>query len=49
MIIRAAQTGNLAEKVDESKLISLLEQISEKNQQKTKITIQRKKAFDDDF
>eukprot|EP01133_Synstelium_polycarpum_P018044 gene18044-21539_t len=39
MIINAAQTGRLTEKVDEPKLISLLEQISEKSA-KTTITTQ---------
>lgn len=38
MILRAAQSGQLAEKVDENKLIQLLEQIAEK-QTKTKITV----------
>jgi len=48
MIIRAAQTGQLGGKVDEQRLISLLEQISEK-EKKTKITIKRRTVDDDDF
>jgi programmed cell death protein 5 len=38
IILRAAQSGQLAEKVDEKKLIQLLEQIAEK-QTKTKIIV----------
>jgi programmed cell death protein 5 len=38
MIIRAAQMGQLGEKVDENRLISLLEQISE-SKASTKITV----------
>jgi len=46
-IIRAAQSGQLASKIDENKLIQMLEQSSEK-QGKPKITIQRKKRDSDD-
>lgn len=38
MIIRAAQSGQLGGKVDEQKLISLLEQISSQKKE-TKITV----------
>ncbi|EFA77623.1 hypothetical protein PPL_12230 [Heterostelium album PN500] len=47
MIINAAQTGRLQEKVDEPKLISLLEQISEKAT-KTNIIMKRRTIDDDD-
>ncbi|GJP50796.1 hypothetical protein CLOM_g9959 [Closterium sp. NIES-68] len=49
LIIRGAQTGQLAERVSESRLITLLEQINEQTQQRTKVTIQRRRsALDDD-
>ena len=36
--------------LSEDRLVGLLEQISEKNSARTKVTIQRKRpAFDDDF
>ncbi|CAI5519837.1 unnamed protein product, partial [Closterium sp. Naga37s-1] len=38
LIIRGAQTGQLAERVTESRLITLLEQINEQTQQRTKVT-----------
>jgi len=47
LIISAAQRGQLNEKVDEPKLISLLEQISEKAP-KTTITMKRRTIEDDD-
>jgi len=47
LLIRAAQTGQIGEKVDENRLISLLEQLSEK-EKKTTITIKRRSALDDD-
>ena len=47
MILRAAQSGKLAEKIDEPKLIQLLEQLSDKKSQ-TKIKIQRKRFDEDD-
>ncbi|KAK5583209.1 hypothetical protein RB653_004800 [Dictyostelium firmibasis] len=47
LIIRAAQTGQLREKVDENKLISLLEQLNEKTK-KTTITMKRRTIEDDD-
>eukprot|EP01120_Amphizonella_sp_Union-15-10_P000596 TRINITY_DN1063_c0_g1_i2.p1 TRINITY_DN1063_c0_g1~~TRINITY_DN1063_c0_g1_i2.p1 ORF type:complete len:125 (-),score=33.73 TRINITY_DN1063_c0_g1_i2:142-516(-) len=47
MIINAAQTGRLGAKVDEQKLIQLLEDISEQTKQ-TKVTFQRKNRLDDD-
>jgi len=47
MILRAAQSGQLGGMVDEQNLISLLGQLS-KNTTQPKITIQRKKRFDED-
>lgn len=35
--------------VSEERLIELLEQVNEQTKQKTKVTIQRRRAFDDDF
>lgn len=50
MIINAARRGALGEKVSEDRLIDLLEQVNEKSAAaKTKVTIQRRRAFDDDF
>ena len=48
MIINAARRGALGEKVSEERLIDLLEQVNEKTAAKTKVTIQRRRAFDDD-
>lgn len=48
MIINAARRGALGEKVSEERLIDLLEQVNEKASQQTKVTIQRRRAFDDD-
>eukprot|EP01102_Stenamoeba_stenopodia_P022894 TRINITY_DN9706_c0_g1_i2.p1 TRINITY_DN9706_c0_g1~~TRINITY_DN9706_c0_g1_i2.p1 ORF type:complete len:118 (+),score=26.48 TRINITY_DN9706_c0_g1_i2:78-431(+) len=49
MIIQAAQYGQLTGKVDEPKLISLLEQISERKQKTTVTVIRRKNNnWDDD-
>jgi programmed cell death protein 5 len=53
MILAAAQRGQLHEKVSEQRLVSMLEQISEKQGgaeagRGPKITIQRRRAFDDD-
>lgn len=39
MVLRAAQTGQLTQKVDEAKLITLLEQLTEKQAKPTKITV----------
>ncbi|KAJ9530816.1 hypothetical protein QJQ45_028704, partial [Haematococcus lacustris] len=47
MILGAAQRGQLSEKVSEQRLVSMLEQISEKQGGGPKITIQRRR-FDDD-
>ncbi|EGG24851.1 hypothetical protein DFA_03096 [Cavenderia fasciculata] len=47
MLVNAAQTGRLSEKVDEQKLISLLEQISEKAK-KTTVIMKRRTIEDDD-
>ena len=49
MIIGAARRGALGEKVTEERLIDLLEQVNERSGTKTKVTIQRRRAFDDDF
>jgi len=35
--------------VSESRLISLLEQMNEQSSSKTKVTIQRRRALDDDY
>eukprot|EP00741_Cyanophora_paradoxa_P022602 tig00000248_g21827.t1 len=48
LLLRAAQTGQLREKVDEPRLINMLEQINESTQKETKITIQRRRVDDDD-
>lgn len=49
MIISAARRGGLSGKVTEERLVDLLEQVSDQSTGKaTKITIQRRKAFDDD-
>mmetsp|Transcript_12208 Transcript_12208/g.24547 ORF Transcript_12208/g.24547 Transcript_12208/m.24547 type:complete len:122 (-) Transcript_12208:821-1186(-) len=50
MIIGAARRGALSEKVSESRLIELLEQVNEQSgQRKTTVTIQRRRmAFDSD-
>jgi programmed cell death protein 5 len=48
MIIAAARRGALGEKVTEERLIDLLEQVNERTAAKTKVTIQRRRAFDDD-
>lgn len=49
MIIGAARQGALREKVTEERLIELLEQVNERAEKKTTVTIQRRRrAFDDD-
>ncbi|GKU94240.1 hypothetical protein SLEP1_g7766 [Rubroshorea leprosula] len=50
VILRAAQMGQIAEKVSEEKLISLLEQINTQTTKQTKVTIQRRRSVleDDD-
>lgn len=48
MIINAARRGAIGEKVTEERLIDLLEQVNERTTSKTKVTIQRRRAFDDD-
>ncbi|KAJ7947263.1 DNA-binding protein [Quillaja saponaria] len=50
VILRAAQMGQVAEKVSEEKLISLLEQINNQTSRQTKVTIQRRRSVleDDD-
>ncbi|XP_024315371.1 uncharacterized protein LOC100842744 isoform X1 [Brachypodium distachyon] len=49
VILRAAQTGGISEKVSEERLISLLEQINTHTTKQTKVTIQRRRnVLDDD-
>ncbi|XP_047318665.1 DNA-binding protein DDB_G0278111-like [Impatiens glandulifera] len=50
VIIRAFKMGQIAEKVSEEKLISLLEQINTQTSKQTKVTIQRRRSVleDDD-
>ncbi|KAJ1687407.1 Double-stranded DNA-binding family protein [Rhynchospora pubera] len=50
VILRAAQMGQISEKVSEEKLISLLEQINTQTSKQTKVTIQRRRSVleDDD-
>ncbi|KAF5176613.1 Programmed cell death protein [Thalictrum thalictroides] len=48
VILRAAQMGQIAEKVSEEKLISLLEQINNQTTKQTKVTIQRRRSVLDD-
>ncbi|KAI3870820.1 hypothetical protein MKX03_006804 [Papaver bracteatum] len=50
VILRAAQMGQIAEKVSEERLISLLEQINTQTTKQTKVTIQRRRSvLDDDY
>ncbi|WCJ27344.1 double-stranded DNA-binding family protein [Euphorbia peplus] len=48
VVLRAAQMGQIAEKVSEEKLISLLEQINTQTTRQTKVTIQRRRSVLDD-
>ncbi|PRQ29362.1 hypothetical protein RchiOBHm_Chr5g0013081 [Rosa chinensis] len=49
VILRAAQMGQIAEKVTEERLISLLEQINNQTTKQTKVTIQRRRnVLEDD-
>ncbi|OAY78637.1 Uncharacterized protein C23C4.09c [Ananas comosus] len=50
VLLRAAQTGQISEKVSEERLISLLEQINTQTSKQTKVTIQRRRSVleDDD-
>ncbi|XP_044496795.1 DNA-binding protein DDB_G0278111-like [Mangifera indica] len=50
ILLRAAQMGQIVEKVSEEKLISLLEQINTQTSKQTKVTIQRRRSVleDDD-
>ncbi|KAI5019635.1 hypothetical protein ZWY2020_044523 [Hordeum vulgare] len=49
VLLRAAQTGGISEKVSEERLISLLEQINTHTSKQTKVTIQRRRnVLDDD-
>ncbi|CAM9135370.1 unnamed protein product [Chrysoparadoxa australica] len=47
MLINAARQGKLGGKVGEEQFIQMLEQISTQMETKTKVTIQRRKYFDD--
>jgi len=48
VLLRAAQTGGISEKVSEERLISLLEQINTQTTKQTKVTIQRRRSVLDD-
>ncbi|EEF42709.1 DNA-binding protein DDB_G0278111 [Ricinus communis] len=48
VVLRAAQMGQIVEKVSEEKLISLLEQINNQATKQTKVTIQRRRSVLDD-
>ncbi|KAK1282471.1 hypothetical protein QJS10_CPB22g00826 [Acorus calamus] len=50
VVLRAAQMGQITEKVSEERLISLLEQINTQTSKQTKVTIQRRRSVleDDD-
>ncbi|XP_065878235.1 uncharacterized protein [Euphorbia lathyris] len=48
VVLRAAQMGQIVEKVSEEKLISLLEQINTQTTKQTKVTIQRRRSVLDD-
>lgn len=49
MILTAVKRGALREKVTEERLIELLEQVNERQGQRTKVTIQRRRrVFDED-
>ncbi|KAK8664603.1 hypothetical protein V6N13_084384 [Hibiscus sabdariffa] len=48
VLLRAAQTGQIVEKVSEERLISVLEQINTQTTKQTKVTIQRRRSVLDD-
>ncbi|KAK9267150.1 hypothetical protein L1049_009570 [Liquidambar formosana] len=48
VLLRAAQMGQIVEKVSEERLISLLEQINNQTTKQTKVTIQRRRSVLDD-
>lgn len=49
VVLRAAQMGQITEKVSEEKLISLLKQINDQTSKPTKVTIQRRRnVLEDD-
>uniref|UniRef100_A0A0E0L5A9 Uncharacterized protein n=1 Tax=Oryza punctata TaxID=4537 RepID=A0A0E0L5A9_ORYPU len=48
VLLRAAQSGGISEKVSEERLISLLEQINTHTSKQTKVTIQRRRSVLDD-
>ncbi|KAK3430761.1 hypothetical protein EUGRSUZ_E02375 [Eucalyptus grandis] len=49
VVLRAAQMGQIVEKVSEERLITLLEQINTQTTKQTKVTIQRRRnVLEDD-
>ncbi|KAL8507260.1 hypothetical protein ACS0TY_017977 [Phlomoides rotata] len=48
VILRAAQSGQIVDKVSEERLISLLEQINTQTAKETKVTIKRRPSVLDD-
>lgn len=48
VVLRAAQMGQIVEKVSEERLISLLEQINTQTTKETKVTIRRRPSVLDD-
>ncbi|KAK6268531.1 hypothetical protein QUC31_012691, partial [Theobroma cacao] len=48
VLLRAAQMGQIVEKVSEERLISMLEQINTQTTKQTKVTIQRRRSVLDD-
>ncbi|XP_039133999.1 DNA-binding protein DDB_G0278111-like [Dioscorea cayenensis subsp. rotundata] len=49
VVLRAAQMGQITEKVSEEKFISLLKQINDQTSKQTKVTIQRRRnVLEDD-
>jgi len=47
MLIGAAQQGKLGGKVTKEQFVQMLEGVSDKMEKKTKVTIQRRKGFDE--
>ncbi|XP_073232699.1 programmed cell death protein 5-like isoform X2 [Porites lutea] len=48
MLIQMARTGQIAGKLSESQLVSLLQEVSEKTQKKTTVKFNRKRVDDSD-
>ncbi|XP_050230653.1 uncharacterized protein LOC126679729 [Mercurialis annua] len=48
LLLRAAQMGQIVEKVSEERLISFLEQLNSQASKQTKVTIQRRRSVLDD-